>query len=125
MMMKILTLQQYYNEKLILQQHSIYNVLNGHFKVPAILQKPFWQLYKYSDNIARFQWNIFEISPQYYGAMSLVNIIMIIVIFHNNARVIKNNVYLFLSFYRKCFHATVYFGRRKAASTSDENWFSA
>ena len=31
----------YYNEILILQQRSIYNVLNGHFKVPAILQKPF------------------------------------------------------------------------------------
>ena len=68
-MMTILTLQQYYNEILILQQHSIYNVLNGHCKVPAIFQKRFWQLYKYSGNIARFQWSIFEILPQYYGAM--------------------------------------------------------
>ena len=41
MMMTTLTLQQYYNEILILQQHSIYNVLNGHCKVPAIFQKPF------------------------------------------------------------------------------------
>ena len=41
MMIKIITLQQYYNEILILQQHSIYNVLNGHCKVPAIFQKPF------------------------------------------------------------------------------------
>ena len=32
-MIKILTLQQYYNEILILQQYSIYNVLNGHCKV--------------------------------------------------------------------------------------------
>ena len=38
---KILTLQQYYNEILILQHHSIYNVLNEHCKVPAIFQKPF------------------------------------------------------------------------------------
>ena len=67
--MNILTLQQYYFEILILQQQSIYNVLNGHCKVPAIFQKPFWQLHKYSCNIARFQWNIFEILPQYYGAM--------------------------------------------------------
>ena len=69
MMMTILTLQQYYNELLILQQHSIYNVLNGHCKVPAIFQKPFQQLYKYSCNIEKFRWNIFEIFPQYYGAM--------------------------------------------------------
>ena len=41
MTMAILTLQQYYDEILILQQHSIYNVLNGHFKVPEIFQKPF------------------------------------------------------------------------------------
>ena len=40
-MMTILTLQQYYNEILILQQHFIYNVLNGHFQVPKIFQKPF------------------------------------------------------------------------------------
>ena len=39
MMITIPTLQQYYSE--ILQQHSIYNVLNGHCKVPAIFQKPF------------------------------------------------------------------------------------
>ena len=39
-MMKILTLQ-HYNEILILQQHPIYNVLNGHFQVSAIFQKPF------------------------------------------------------------------------------------
>ena len=38
-MIKILTLQQYYNEILILQQLSIYNVLNRHCKVPAIFQK--------------------------------------------------------------------------------------
>ena len=68
-MMTILTLQKYYNEILILQQHFIYNVLNGHSKVPAIFQKLFWQLYKYSGNITRFQWNIIEILPQYYGAM--------------------------------------------------------
>ena len=67
--MTILTLQQYYNEILILQQHSIYNVLNEHWGVPEIFQKPLWQLYKYSGSIARFQWNIFEILPQYYGAM--------------------------------------------------------
>ena len=41
MMMTILTLQQYQNEILILQQYSIYNVFNGHCKVPAIFQKPF------------------------------------------------------------------------------------
>ena len=41
MMMTILTLQQYYNEILILQQHFIYNVLNGRRKVPALFQKPF------------------------------------------------------------------------------------
>ena len=52
-----------------MQQHSIYNVLNGHCKVPAIFRKPFWQLHKYFCNIARFQWNIFEIFPQYYCAM--------------------------------------------------------
>ena len=40
-MMTILTLQQYYNEILILQQHSIYNVLIGYSKVPAIFQKLF------------------------------------------------------------------------------------
>ena len=40
MMMTILTLQQYYNEILILQQHSIYNVLNEHWGVPEIFQKP-------------------------------------------------------------------------------------
>ena len=37
----ILTLQQYYNEILILQQHFIYNVLNGHcsfINIVAILQ---------------------------------------------------------------------------------------
>ena len=39
-MMTILTLQQYYNEILILQQHSVYNVSNRHCKVPAIFQKP-------------------------------------------------------------------------------------
>ena len=48
---------------------SIYNILNGHIKVPAIFQKPFWQLFKYFCNIATFQRNIFEIFPQYYGAM--------------------------------------------------------
>ena len=37
----ILTLLQYYNEILILQQHFIDNVLNGHCKVPAIFQKLF------------------------------------------------------------------------------------
>ena len=68
-MMIIITLQQYYNEILMLQQHFIYNVLNGHCKVPAIFQKPFQQLYKYFCNIARFQRNIFEILLQYYGAM--------------------------------------------------------
>ena len=36
MMMTILTEQQYYNEILILQQHSIYNILNGHYEVPAV-----------------------------------------------------------------------------------------
>ena len=41
MIMTILTLQQYYNEILILQQHSNYNVFNEHRKVPAIFQKPF------------------------------------------------------------------------------------
>ena len=41
MIMRILTLQQYYNEILILQQHSNYNVLNGHCKVFAIFQKSF------------------------------------------------------------------------------------
>ena len=40
-MMTILTLQQYCNEILILQQHSVYNDLNGHCKVPAIFQKPY------------------------------------------------------------------------------------
>ena len=40
-MMTILTLHQCYNEILILQQHSIHNILNEHFKVPAIFQKPF------------------------------------------------------------------------------------
>ena len=30
MMMTILTLQQYENEILILQQYSIYNIFNGH-----------------------------------------------------------------------------------------------
>ena len=73
MMIKILTLQQYYNEILILQQHSIYNILNRHCKVPAIFQKPFQQLYKYFCNIARFRWNIFKIFPQYYGAMWVVS----------------------------------------------------
>ena len=38
---EILTLQQYYNEILILQQHFIHNVLNGHCKVPEIFRKPF------------------------------------------------------------------------------------
>ena len=32
-MMTILTLQQYYNEILIVQQHFIYNVLNGHYNI--------------------------------------------------------------------------------------------
>ena len=68
-MMKILTLQQYYTEILILQQHSIYNVLNGHSKVPAIFHKPFYQLYKYSCNIAIFQRNILGLIPKSYGAM--------------------------------------------------------
>ena len=40
-MMTILTLQQHYNEILILQQHSLYDVLNGHCKIPVIFQKPF------------------------------------------------------------------------------------
>ena len=35
------TLQQYYNEGLILQLHLIYNIVNGHFKDPVIFQKPF------------------------------------------------------------------------------------
>ena len=35
-MMTILTLQQYQNEILILQQYFIYNVLNGYCKIPAI-----------------------------------------------------------------------------------------
>ena len=71
----ILTLQQYYNEILILQQHFIHNVLNGHYwKVPAIFQKLFLQLYKYCCNIARFQRNTFEIFRQYYGAMWVVPI---------------------------------------------------
>ena len=39
--MEILMLQQYYNKILILQQHSIYNVLNRHCKVPEIFEKPF------------------------------------------------------------------------------------
>ena len=47
-----------------MQQHLIYNVLNGYCKVPVIFQKPFWQLYKYPCNIARFKWNIFEILPR-------------------------------------------------------------
>ena len=68
-MIKILTSHQYYNEILIFQQHFIYNISIEHCKVPEIFQKPFQQLYKYSCNIARFQWNIFEIFPQYYGAM--------------------------------------------------------
>ena len=66
MIMTIFTLQQYYNEILILQQHYIYHVLNGHRKVSAKFQKPFLQFHKYSSNIARFQWNIFETFPQYY-----------------------------------------------------------
>ena len=74
MMMIILTLQQYYNEILMLQQHFIYNVLNGQCKVAAIFQKPFQQLYKYSCNITRFQQNIFKIFPQYYGAMWVTNL---------------------------------------------------
>ena len=41
MMMTILTLHQYYNEILRLQQNSIYTILNGHCKVPAIFQEPF------------------------------------------------------------------------------------
>ena len=41
MVMTILTLQQYYNEILILQQCFIYNVLNGPCKVPAIFHKSF------------------------------------------------------------------------------------
>ena len=69
MMMTIFTLQQYLNEILILQQYSVYNVLKGHCKVPAIFKKPFSQLYKYFCNIAGFQWNILEIFLQYYGAM--------------------------------------------------------
>ena len=51
MMMTILTLQQYYNG-IILQQHSVYNVLNGHCKVSAIFHKPLSQLYKYYCNIS-------------------------------------------------------------------------
>ena len=39
-MMEILKLQRYYNEILLLQQHSIYNVLNRHCKVSAIFKKP-------------------------------------------------------------------------------------
>ena len=35
-MMTVLTLLQYYNEVLILQQHFMYNILNGHCKVPAL-----------------------------------------------------------------------------------------
>ena len=61
---------------LTLQQYSIYNVLNGHCKVPAIFYKPFQQLYKYFCNIARFQWNIFEIFLQYYSAMWEVQILL-------------------------------------------------
>ena len=75
MMITILISQQYYNEILILQQQSIYNILNGHCKVPAIFKRPFQQLYQYSCNIARFQGNIFGIFPQYYGAMRLLHII--------------------------------------------------
>ena len=88
MMMTILTLQQYYNEISILPQHSIYNVLNGHCKVPATFQKPFWQLYKYSDNIARFQWNIFEILPQYYGSMWGVQIFSDFEFFENFLKIV-------------------------------------
>ena len=69
MMITFLTSQQYYNEILILQQHFIYNVLNGHCKVPEIFHKLFYQLYKYSCNITIFQRNISEILPKYYGAM--------------------------------------------------------
>ena len=50
-MMTILTLQQYYNESLELQQHFIYNVLNGHCKVPTILQDFNGIFLKYSLNI--------------------------------------------------------------------------
>ena len=39
--MVIITLQQYYNEILMLQQYFIYNVLNGLSKVLAIFQKLF------------------------------------------------------------------------------------
>ena len=53
---------------LTLQQYSVYNVLNGHSKVPAIFKKPFYQLYKYFCN-GIFQCNIFEIFLQYDGAM--------------------------------------------------------
>ena len=70
--MTILTLQQYYNEIWILQQHVIYNVLNGDRKISAIFPKPFYQLYKYSFNIASLQWNIFKIFPQYYSATWVV-----------------------------------------------------
>ena len=38
-MMTVVTLQSYYNEILILQQHSTYNVLNKYCKVPAIFHK--------------------------------------------------------------------------------------
>ena len=41
MMVTILILQKYYNEISILQQHFIYNVLNGHRKVPAIFKENF------------------------------------------------------------------------------------
>ena len=36
MMMTLLTLQQFYDEIITLQKHSVYNVLNGHSKVHAI-----------------------------------------------------------------------------------------
>ena len=42
------------------------------WEIWEIFQKPFKQLYKFSCNIATFQWNILEIFPQYYGAMWVV-----------------------------------------------------
>ena len=39
MMITILILPKYYNRILILEQHSIFNVLNGYSKIPEIFQK--------------------------------------------------------------------------------------
>ena len=71
MTMTILTLQQYHNKILILQQNFIYNVSNGHYKVDAVFQNPFQQLYKYSCNISTgyFQ-NIPSILRCYVGGES-------------------------------------------------------